>query len=739
MSNYILFRDLLAAETEAEVDEIIRANRMLVEENNWKPIGGFRGNFSQINNQQGNPIPALVEKPINSIDAILIKECKLRGINPESPGAPKSIKEAIEQFFEVRKADFSEVAKEKRREIAESIQILATGSKPNPNICIYDDGEGQHPSKFEDTFLSLTKDNKLKIKFVQGKYNMGETGVIPSYGEKKYQLILSRKHTQLLDGQDDLYGFTLTRLHSVTSIGEYKNSWFEYCLDADGKIFSFQTNEIDVGLFNRKFVTGTFIKLYNYDLPRRSDITLDLWRDLNRYLYSPALPILLYEKRDFRGKSPDKVMLGNRLRVMIDDRELKENSFPIQVETEGIKFPGEITVFKDGVDKSEFVDKMAIIFTINGQVHDHLTNAFITHSTKLPYLSGSILANFDCTTMPTHIREQIFMPSRDRMRENSFTRQLKENISRELRDNTYLRKLNELRRDQKVFNNPKDDDFMKRVMTKLLKRNEDIAKILGLRGDIRNKIKKILEKKSNTGETTYEGKRFPTYVKLHRLSKGNIKMIPQNGECKLQLETDVEDEYLIRSADPGELKIKFLTSAIRTGNSQIINPISADEELFDVNIVGPNQGEIMLRIKSKLELPIGTEVPLDITLTSPSGDITCSATIKVLNPIEESKKKNLETKDSYSLPKIIEVYRENKNGIESPLWSNPDYNWTGLDICKIFPSGESNHLVDALAINMDADVIHDYMRQKKLTDKNVEHLKRLHKVAVFLISLMLYF
>ena len=37
-------------------------------------------------------------------------------------------------------------------------------------------GEGQTPERMPDTFLSLTKSNKLRIPFVQGKFNMGGTG-----------------------------------------------------------------------------------------------------------------------------------------------------------------------------------------------------------------------------------------------------------------------------------------------------------------------------------------------------------------------------------------------------------------------------------------------------------------------------------------------------------------------------------------------------------------------------------
>ena len=59
---------------------------------------------------------------------------------------------------------------------AESIQIIAHGPRLETSLLIYDDGEGQHPRHFEDTFLSLLRGNKNEIHFVQGKYNMGGRG-----------------------------------------------------------------------------------------------------------------------------------------------------------------------------------------------------------------------------------------------------------------------------------------------------------------------------------------------------------------------------------------------------------------------------------------------------------------------------------------------------------------------------------------------------------------------------------
>lgn len=49
----------------------------------WKPYGGIKNNAGTFENQQSSPENALVEKLTNSIDAILMKECMMKGICPK--------------------------------------------------------------------------------------------------------------------------------------------------------------------------------------------------------------------------------------------------------------------------------------------------------------------------------------------------------------------------------------------------------------------------------------------------------------------------------------------------------------------------------------------------------------------------------------------------------------------------------------------------------------------------------
>ncbi len=263
-----LFWKIFNAETEEELHRLVMTNPLLCEENNWFPYGGLnkddRTNFGTFENQQPSPIPALVEKITNSIDAILLKYCRIFGKDPKDPLAPKSMQEAVQEFFGIKNGDFSETGEERRREIAEYIQIVATGDKDTPSLLVYDDGEGQHPDDFPNTFLSLRRNNKTDIRFVQGKYNMGSTGAVVFCGRHRYQLIASKLYDEFnTQYRSNDFGFTLVCRHPLTEEQEiqYGSSWYEYFI-VDGRIPRFPITEIDLRLLGRKFTSGSIVKLY---------------------------------------------------------------------------------------------------------------------------------------------------------------------------------------------------------------------------------------------------------------------------------------------------------------------------------------------------------------------------------------------------------------------------------------------------------------------------------------------
>lgn len=749
-----LLFNLLLAQSEEEIKKIIDSDIVLSNEKNWRPYGGYDTNFDTIENQQKNPVAALIEKPINSIDALLLKECKLRGINPKEKKAPRDMTEAVEKFFDIKKGDFSEIGRKKRREIANNIRIILEGSdrKPiAPNIIVVDKGEGQHPSDFKNTFLFLHGNNKIEIPFVQGKYHMGSTGVLPNCGKYNYQLILSRKTPKLLNqNQKDFWGFTLVRLRPA---GEKNISpWYEYCVDENGDIFSFSGKPLkilplaqDIGKDSEVLQSGTYIKMYNYDLPEgvRSQAQRDLWRAINKLLYYPALPMLIQDLRYPKLHGYTTVLLGNRMRIFVDNNEMVEDKikFPISIEADFGDFGKrliEITVFKEKIAKNEFTSEdQAIFFTINGQTHATLGRSFLKSRTKanLHYLGDYMLVHIDCTDVSNNIKSKVFMPSRDRMRENTLTKFIEETLAEELSKHEGLKQLNQYRREQKVAENPKDEKFIENIIAKLVKNNTSLLKFLPFVGnisstksgkiDISNKKRAQKEKHKKRKKKLieiqpYTGKNFPTFLEIlkHSPEKGICKKeIPINSYILMKFKTDVKNDYLTREMDGGTFEMEpDLMKSRHLWNGIITAKLfpSKDAEIGKFE-------KVRVRLTRKFDTPL--EVEFEIKYTKP------------VKTIDKKSGRTQTQTQSFNFPKPTLVYKEPTEG--GKTWQEEGSQWDENYISEVVPKPNDNKGLD-IFINMDADVLYDFLRRQQPSQKKIEEIKRTYLTSIYLHSLMLY-
>src|SRR2546425_8619141 len=93
---------LMRADSEEQVIALLKEAGFWDNSGAWRYYGDYENNYNTIGNQQSRPDAALVEKLVNSVDARLMNECFVRGIDPEDPSAPQSIVEAVAVFFEPR-------------------------------------------------------------------------------------------------------------------------------------------------------------------------------------------------------------------------------------------------------------------------------------------------------------------------------------------------------------------------------------------------------------------------------------------------------------------------------------------------------------------------------------------------------------------------------------------------------------------------------------------------------------
>ena len=440
----------------------------------WRPYGGRASNFNTIGNQQSRPDAAIVEKLVNSIDARLINECLGRGIDPEGTRAPHTMREAVALFFENGSTSSSaglvrEWTSAKRTEVSKGITLAATGFRPNqgnPCFIIADCGEGQTPDAFPSTLLSLDRDNKVKIPFVQGKFNMGGTGVLEFCGKQNLQLVVSRRNPRLASepgGARDLeWGFTVVRREDPE--GGRKSSVYTYLAPIGhserangGAVLSFASKSLPIfpegqNPLGREAEWGTFIKLFEYTVTgfSRSNILMrdGLVGQLDLLLTGLALPIRLYECRTFAGHagSFETSLTGIGVRLEDDkgnNLEGNPESFSMQVQGEGMT--GTIYVFKKGKAETYKSDE-GVLFAVNGQTHGHMSKDFYRRKrVGMSYLANSLLITIDCSEFSARSRELLFMPDRETIRDCELKRAIEHELEDLVSNHQGLRALRERR------------------------------------------------------------------------------------------------------------------------------------------------------------------------------------------------------------------------------------------------------------------------------------------------------
>jgi len=751
-----IFWELYNADSESEIEKIIEKHPLFHDNENWRPYGGNKGNFGTFESQQNHPVPALIEKITNSIDATLIKECKLIGLDPKSGDAPKSMSEAVELFYGVKNGEIGELTNTERRELAENIQVIATGDKKQPSITIFDMGEGQLPHEFKNTFLSLHQNNKASIQFVQGKYNMGSTGAVVFCGEKKYQLIASKRNNHLNNGIESEVGFTLVRRHPLSlneDNGNFKATWYEF-FSPNGKIPSFESKNLDLGLYNKEFEYGSIVKLYSYQLPRgsRGDISTDLYRDLNQYLYNLPIPLLVYEKRThYKVQGVNKVILGNRTRIINDSKDNVEKTIDYSLNSTlgNFSIPISVTIFKQNVDHREFIKNKSIVFTQNGQVHGSESQSFVSQSLGFSLIKQHTLIHVDCTNIPTEIRQDLFMSNRTHLKQGPKTEKLLDEIISLLKDDKELKKLNNERKNSLLRDSSSDKDLLENFLSKLPV-DKDVLNLLKKNGSLnflKSKGTQFNGKNVNEKKNGKKLNRFPGVfnVNLKENKEGKLyRTIPLNSNGIVTIETDVEDDYLFRPIEKGEFQIEVLQKQNQTdkpvGPHPNPNP-NVTSDVLTVNRVGPSDGTIKLLIKPNEKAKVGDLLEVRAKLTSPGKDFNCVFDVKVDEKISKPKVKEKNPTESFpNLPIPKKAYKEPDNENDT-AWDNPNLNWTGEDIVKVMPetNEDGELLVEAIIINMDSYSLLNFLSKNQIkTEKEIRYIKDKYFLSIYLHSLFLF-
>lgn len=756
-SSRSLFSSLLSSISEEGVAVVLAKMEASDSSAAWHPLGGNENNFGVIENQQSSPVAALIEKITNSIDATLMRHCYEASVDPKSEEAPRTMDEGIRRFFESSYQHWHLLPARKAQ--AESIQIVASGSTKHPCLLIYDDGEGQHPELFEQTFLSILRGNKNEIQFVQGKYNMGGTGAIVFCGKKRYQLVASKRY----DGTGD-FGFTLVRKHPLSEQESKtkKNTWYEF-LKIDGQIPRFPIDELDVGLHNRKFKTGSLIKLFDYDLPAgtRGALPQEPRRAIDQFLFEPALPIYLVDSKDrYPNNNVLQIDCFGLKRRLEGENKYVEKTFSISSDEHDIGHLkitcyvfkakiGKQTVkeTKDNIQRDYFHDGMSVLFSLNGQVHGHYSSEFITLALKMQLLKHHLLIHVDCTGLNYNFRNELFMASRDRLKSGDETNILRKRVADILRKSE-LQEIYDQRKNAISVESGDAKDLLK-AFSKNLPFNKDLMRLLNQtfkieqEGDQKKENHPPAKPRVQKAKDPFKPQRYPSFFRLKKGDGDQLITIPQGDEKTVSFLTDVEDGYFDRVEDPGDLKVSILQRrANDTDGGTEKGPIDAPGSLIDIRKSSPKEGTIRIGFGSTKDLPVGEELEVLATLGGPE-DHECRFWLKVVDPApkpKDTKHDESEEPPPMGLPEYVLVYKERGDDqVAVRTWEEIGNSGIDMDWQVVMHPFVEEDQLKTVYINMDSSTLLNYKsrlanvgpEQVELSDKRFISSVYFHTIFLY--------
>ena len=586
-------RRLLEANSEEQVTTIIESSAAMAGAANWRPLDGRETNFNITSNQASDGGKALTELMTNMVDAVLMRHAAERDIDPRSPEAPQTMYEAVDRLVHNLHGgkltnlgsgdhwlkDFS----------AKNLIIGVTGARSRkdglPCYVFVDNGEGQRPEDFHRTFLSLSAGTKSSIPFVQGKYNMGSSGVLGYCGRRWYKLIVSRRY----DGKGP-WGWTIVRRRPG---GPNDMPVAEYFSLADG------TENGTIPTFEQDMLhpfrtgtgkqyadcalrTGTVIKLFDYNVGSKHSGFRGAREALNENLVETILPFRIL---DFRWK-PDPSRGGDRAEG-IDARPfygmefllLRQHKEDLRDDEEdaGGESADDTTIDMDSIHVGDFSNpdigrvsvygiplrptdqqpewlrktNNKVFHAVNGQVQFKQTRGFLSTTCKLPALKDRLIVIVDASNMTFGAHNEIWKGDREHVRETTLGQRYKELVAVTIRESKVLKDLQhqiaqqELKKATEVQSNA--------LFQKLVTADPSLAALLSNRMPTIRMPSAGGSTGQESGTNEFAGKYSPTFLRVEEKLRDVALEIPLNRTRPLTCRTDAENGYLRRVENRGRV------------------------------------------------------------------------------------------------------------------------------------------------------------------------------------------
>lgn len=623
MDSYETCKKLLRAESEKEVSDIIENTPEMRDSKNWNPLDNRETNWNVNSNQASDGAKALTELMTNMVDAILMKRAHEEKINPRGESAPSNMYKAVDRFIKNLRGgklismDFNDSWLKEFSE--KNLVIGLTGAvsiqKGNPCYTFVDNGEGQIPSDFPDTFLSLSAPTKKSIPFVQGKYNMGSSGVTIYCGDKWYKLIVSRRYDK-----NSPWGWTLIRrrpsIEDSLPVTEYFILKDRGIVSFDRDIiYPFQTRSRETyKAISRE--SGTIVKLYDYWLgldPSRNRFREALYENL----VETILPFRLLDFRQEESQTrttersfgiDPRPFYGMEFHLLRDRHKGHEDeSYTTQKEpmfVDVIDDPdfGSIKITAMPLKKKipSWLNKSPqnrIFHTVNGQVQYKQLRGYLSLRCNLPALKDRVIIIVDASNLSAEAHNRIWKGDRETINQTPYGMRYIDLVTQKIKNSDVLKEMHEEIAKEELSR--VQDEKGRDLFQQLVDVDPIFAQLLTDKDPSISLASGNRKKVSKPVKSEFSPKHSPTYIRI----RGRRRQFETSEAGQvIKTETDADNDYFTRPDNEGKLIMS---------NPDINNRFQVSHPLKD--------GQLTIFITPKPEyVSIGDKYTTELGLFDPS-------------------------------------------------------------------------------------------------------------------------
>lgn len=589
------------AKTSKDAQEVLALLETLASGLKWRPVGDIEDNHGPIRASSDSAL-AMNERYTNALDAVLELAARQKYGDDFTKMAEEmsSPREAAANLLGVPEEGIHALTHNQRQDLADAVVMTfeESGVASRPTIVVTDQGIGITPEKVPHTILHLFRGNKKDKPWLSGLHGWGGSNTL---GYSAYTIFVTRRHPDLLDGDED--GVAITVVKQVYEEGMGQPA-YQYAVMDDGEVATLDPAVLDE--LESDFEHGVRVIHVEYDHSVAGAL-INQYNFFSGALFDPVAPVWLGSYRASEKHAGRRVISGvaNRLRDLADGGKT-DLAYASSTRIDLGEGEGHVTARlwvlddedaapSDDLTGSYVAAEHGIVVTLNGQRQESQERSWLKREVGLSYLYKRTILQIVADDLHPLVKSEIFSTTREKMRNNEKGQRILTRVADWLKADDELQDLEEQLR----------QDALSHTAEKASEKDLDkLAKAIGKLGG-RTKVVEVETDVEDRGTGTRKGKggtrrsiddsHLPDapdelHFEVHDLEihqGGTRRRLMVNINAKNGYLPDHEDDLTVTVVGPsGETRDVYPhnRSALRGGQAQWLVEAALDAELGEYKL-----------------------------------------------------------------------------------------------------------------------------------------------------------